>query len=399
MALTRRTLQGGFLVLTLVGVYVVRGNAERWCPFGGVEALYTYVTEGSLTCSLAVSNFYILGGVILMTLLLRRAFCGYMCPIGAISDWLHGLGLRFGIGPVTVPRRLDRSLSMLKYPLLVVILYFTWTTAELVLRSFDPCYALISRHGEDITFWAYVVSGAILFGSLAVIMPFCRWLCPLAAILNPLSRMGVARIKRDDDNCVGCGDCSSACPMAIPVAEVTQVTAARCLSCLRCVDACPTADAGAIVWGPPDRLGRRWAPGVLVALLLLCTTTAVAASYLFPAASFVKTRGDQVETTTTVEMRVTGLTCRGSATLLMYFLERDDLYELPGYIKLEAWPESGAAKARVTFDGSAASEAGVMQAITEPYFDSVTEVWRFSPFAIEGYDPLDLGEEDAPVEP
>ena len=107
MITTRRVVQFGFLALTVVGVFVVRGNAERWCPFGGVEALYTYATEGNLTCSLAVSNFYILGSVLIMTLLLRRAFCGYMCPIGTISDWLQRGTARLGAGPIAVPRRVD----------------------------------------------------------------------------------------------------------------------------------------------------------------------------------------------------------------------------------------------------------------------------------------------------
>ena len=75
MKTTRRVVQFGFLAVTLVGVFLFRGNAERWCPFGGVEALYTYATEGNLTCSLAVTNFYILGAVLVMTLLLRRAVC------------------------------------------------------------------------------------------------------------------------------------------------------------------------------------------------------------------------------------------------------------------------------------------------------------------------------------
>ena len=164
MITTRRVVQLGFLALTIVGVYVVRGNAERWCPFGGVEALYTYATEGNLTCSLGVSNFFILGGVLAITLLLRRAFCGYMCPIGTISEWLRRAAAHLGIKTGRIPYALDRGLSLLKYGVLAIILYYTYTTAELMFRGFDPCYALISRHGEDITLWTYVVSGAILVG-------------------------------------------------------------------------------------------------------------------------------------------------------------------------------------------------------------------------------------------
>ena len=68
MNTTRRAVQLGFLTLTLVGVFYFGANCERWCPFGGVEALYAYVAEGDVLCSLGVSNFFILGGVLLSVL-------------------------------------------------------------------------------------------------------------------------------------------------------------------------------------------------------------------------------------------------------------------------------------------------------------------------------------------
>ena len=94
MKTTRRTVQFTFLALTLSGVFLFGANCERWCPFGGVEALHAYLTEGTMVCSLGTSNFFILGGVLAMTVLLRRAFCGYVCPIGTLSEWLNSLGRR-----------------------------------------------------------------------------------------------------------------------------------------------------------------------------------------------------------------------------------------------------------------------------------------------------------------
>ena len=136
-------------------------------------------------------------------------------------------------------------------------------------------------------------------------------------------------------------------------------------------------------------MGHRWSNGVLVAVLLCCTTAAVAASHLFPLPSFVKTRGSAPEVTAVTELDINGLTCRGKGTLLMYFLERDDAFELAGYLKLEAWPGPGAAKAHITYEPSRCDEAAVKRAITEPYYDALGAVWRLSPFEIEGYDPLD----------
>jgi len=391
MKTIRRVVQLGFLALVLVGVFALGANCERWCPFGGVEALYTYADEGNMLCSLGTSNFFILGGVLAMTLLVRRAFCAYACPIGTISEWLGAAGRRLRIPRVSVPPKLDRVLALLKYVVLAVILWLTWQAGELIFRGFDPCYALISRHGTDIKYWAYVVAGAIALASLFVMLPFCRWLCPLAAVLNPFSRFGLVRVKREGDACRDCGLCAKSCPAMIPVDRLEQVTAARCTSCLSCVDACPQKESKPIAWGPPRVLGGRWSQAALVAILLGCTTGAVAASYVFPMPSFVKTHGTRPEQVARVKLRISDVTCRGRANLLFYFLERDDMFEVPGYFEVKAWPGPGLADVHVTYDPSQTDEAAIAPAVTEPYYDVLADRWRMSPFQIEGYDPLGAG--------
>lgn len=391
MKLKRRVVQLAFLALVLVGVFVFGANCERWCPFGGVEALYGYATEGNMLCSLATSNFFILGGVLAATLLLRRAFCSYLCPLGTIAEGLHVAGRRLRIPAIHVPPAVDRVLSLGKYVVLAVVLALTWQAGELIFRGFDPCYALISRHGTDITYWAYVVAGAISVASLALMLPFCRWFCPLAAVLNPFSRFGLARVHRNTETCHDCGRCARSCPAQIPVDRLTVVTAARCTSCLNCVDSCPAQGAKALTWGPSSRPGRQWSQAALIGLLLACTSGAVAASYLFPMPSFSKARGVQPAEVATVELAIGDVTCRGRANLLFYFLERDDSFLVPGYLKVEAWPDPGTADVRVTYDPAQTDAAAIKRAVTEPYYDVLADYWRMSPFSIEGYDALGLG--------
>ena len=376
-----------FLALTLAAVFVFRGNAERFCPFGGVEALYAYVTEGNTLCSIGVSNFFVLGGVLLSVLLLRRAFCGYACPIGAIQEGTRAVAAKLGIPALTVSRGVDRWLSLLKYAVLALILFVTWRAGELLFRAADPCYALLSRHGEDITVWAYVVSGAILVGAFLVHVPFCRWLCPLAAVMNPFSRAAVGRVARDGASCVDCARCAKACPMAIEVHRKQQVDEARCTACLRCVDACPKRSTGTLAFRLPP-LAPRLSRGALVGLFLAILASAVIASELFPLPSFTWARGVEPAQTATVEMQVEELTCRGRANMLRYFLDRDDDLALLGYVKAEAWPGPGAARLRVTYDPAQDDERAVRDAILEPYYDYDLGTWRPSPFSIPGYDPL-----------
>ena len=399
MKITRRLLQFSFLALTLMGVFALSGHAERWCPFGGVEAAYGYVTGGDLICSLGVSNFYVLGGVLVLALLVRRAFCGYACPIGTAGEWLQLGARRLGIRPLKVPYVLDRTLALLKYPVLAVIVYFTCKVGELVFRGYDPCYALISRHGTDITVWAYVVSGGIVLGSLLLMVPFCRWLCPLAAVFTPFSRVGLTRIKRDAGTCTDCGACARVCPMGIRVDKEAQVTAARCTSCFDCVAACdqvtcalnrkaaqPTATP--LTWGPPRFLGARWPKAAVVVILLACIGVAVAASYAFPLPSFVRTIGTPPAQTAAVMLRVHGATCRHSTELFVRQLERRDEFKVRGYLRVEAWPSPDVSPIRITYDPRATSEAAIKQAITEPVFDLEGGRLRVSAYEIEGYNPL-----------
>ncbi|MBM3319013.1 MAG: 4Fe-4S binding protein, partial [Candidatus Eisenbacteria bacterium] len=322
------------------------------------------------------------GALLAVTLVVRRAFCGFACPIGAISEWLRRGAARLGLPGPRVPERLDRALRLLKYPFLAVILWLTWRAGELIFRGFDPCYALIGRHGEDITLWAYVVSGGIVVGSLFVMMPFCRWLCPLAAVFHPFSRFGYARIRRDAGACVDCGRCARACPTAIPVDREGEVRAARCIACLECLDACPVPEGRALSWGPPGPSRRRWSPAVLIAVLLAGVGAAVAATYALPAASYASERGERPPVTATLALEVGDLTCRGRATLLTYFLERDDFLAIPGYLRLEAWPAPGRGRARIAFDPSAARPEDVRRAITEPFFDAQLGLWQHSPFEL-----------------
>jgi hypothetical protein len=160
---------------------------------------------------------------------------------------------------------------------------------------------------------------------------------------------------------------------------------------MNCVDACPHTKAVAVALKTPGRRGLRFSQAAMILLLVGCMTGAVCASYLFPIPSFVKSLGQAPQTFEHVVLEIEDLGCRGRANLFYYFLTRDDMYQVPGYLRLEAWPGPGLARVRIAYDPSETDELAIKTAITEPYYDAVADQWRMSPFTIVGFDPFDLG--------
>ncbi len=221
-----------------------QSDFEKWCPFGGLESLYLFATDGSFPCSLGSSNLYLLLGILFLTVLSRRTFCGWICPLGALSEW--GGKVKDKVFPGkrwAPPEGIDVWLRKVKYLGLVLIVYFTWKEGELIFRAFDPYYAIASNHGEDISWLAYFVLALVFVGAFFMRQPFCRYLCPLAALLDPFGFLAPIRISRSEAACTDCGVCDEACDQGILVSRMDSVDCVRCTQCLECLSACPKKDA------------------------------------------------------------------------------------------------------------------------------------------------------------
>ena len=65
---------------------------------------------------------------------------------------------------------------------------------------------------------------------------FCRFICPVGAMISPLNKVSLQDIKYDQDNCTNCMRCIKSCPMKINILKMDQDM--ECIRCGRCIDAC-----------------------------------------------------------------------------------------------------------------------------------------------------------------
>jgi ferredoxin len=279
-----RWVRWAVLGVVLVGMTAIvlahqqsRG-AGRWagvdflCPFGGLETLYSLLSGNGFLRHSAASAVILLIGMLAMAVAFRRSFCGMICPLGTLQGIFGSAGRRlFGAHRLTIPPVVDRFARFLKYGVFAFFLLWTWQAAELVMRPYDPWVAWAHLTADDLL-TTYLIGFIILVVSLAGSFVyerfFCKYLCPVGALLGLLSRVSFLNIKRDAATCIDCGRCDKACMMNIEVATADVVTSSECISCNECVNACPVPGALTVTAAGGSRVPALAAAGVVVALMV-----------------------------------------------------------------------------------------------------------------------------------
>ena len=244
MLKVRHLIQLGFVVLAAwLGLrhQIVGGGPQgvppidSYCLFGAIETLPSLVSGGSYLMKTAPSNLWLLLALIITTLLFGAVFCGWICPLGSLSEWLYRLREKFYPQKLILPPALDQILGYSKYLFFLLIIYMTINAKRLWFEEFDPYKKIFHMNVEDFSS-AMVILFFILI-SLAIERAWCRYLCPLSVIINPLSKLSFLKINRKD-NCINCHKCDRTCPTAIKIAS-QPTDSGQCIRCNRCTEACP----------------------------------------------------------------------------------------------------------------------------------------------------------------
>ena len=208
---------------------------------------------------------------------LNKAFCGWVCPLGTVQELLGRLGRRLR-RPV---RRLEGKrvarVRPVKWVMLLALVLGLPLAAGLGLVPHalgnpycDICPSRLAttlltadveqvalRTNGVIEFGLSAVAntlfGFVLVAAFAVRQPFCR-ICPMLALHAVFRRLAPLRlVKRPHDRCDKCGICAKACPMDIGEIAAEHGRKAfheDCTLCGRCAEFCPDDGVIQIKLGP-----------------------------------------------------------------------------------------------------------------------------------------------------
>jgi len=250
------------------------GEVEIFFHFDPLLALTTYLA------SHLIFNLFLLSVItLIVTLLVGRVFCGWVCPLGAIHQFSSFVFKK--LKWLKTKTKSTFSPKLWKYYLLFFLLISSFLTLDLV-GFFDPFSflyrsfitgilpaltlvfsALISlfyqlhlftigdslvQFSENLginTVFLQALGLSLLFLFVLLLNLkkerfWCRYVCPLGALLGLFARWNRLKIKIDEEKCIKCNLCTFECETdAIPYPP-EKWTITECVYCFTCSAICPT---------------------------------------------------------------------------------------------------------------------------------------------------------------
>ena len=291
---TRKAVQALALVL-FVGLIALSWQGTR--PIFGADTLLRLDPLAAVAAMIAsrrwLVRFIPALAVLVATVVLGRFWCGWLCPLGTLLDWVpaHQVpqgsnhpsrwqGAKYGLLLVVLFAALWGNLTLLVLdPLTIVVrslgtfvlpgLQWLITQAEFALYQLPLLRNTVStmdaalrstvfsyQQSYSIGAWGLaLLFGGILAGNLIVRRAWCRYLCPLGGLLSLVARVSLVK-RQVSDLCVSCQACARNCRMGtIDPEQGFRSGSGECILCMDCAPRCPKQ---AISYRSSPGLDRGW---------------------------------------------------------------------------------------------------------------------------------------------
>ena len=239
----------GILLYTILAGILVRYKATRKLRglflLGGLVILGFYRGGPGVISSFQNAYLLLLGvkvnwqaavlflGLIPITYFFGKVFCGWVCYLGAIQEFLY-------IGKIKIfqSERAQKIMKTIRYIALAALLIQLTFTHIILWNKIGPFKVAINLYSPNMT--GYILLAIVLISSVFIYRPFCKTICPVGLVHGWVSKIPGASVLGINNSCAGCSVCNTSCQINAITREnkVSKLDNEECIRCGDCLDDC-----------------------------------------------------------------------------------------------------------------------------------------------------------------
>ncbi len=221
-----RKLRGLFLMVGLVILGFYRGGPGVISSFQNSYLLAIGVKVNWQAIVLFL-------GLIPVTYLFGKVFCGWVCYLGAIQEFIH-------IDKVKLfqSERAQKTMKWIRIVATIAVIVQLTFTHIILWNKIGPFKVAINLFSSNLI--GYVLLGIVLVSSVFIYRPFCKIICPVGLLHGLISKIPGASVLDINTSCAGCKTCSTSCQINAITrdGDTSKLDNEECIRCGDCIDDC-----------------------------------------------------------------------------------------------------------------------------------------------------------------
>jgi len=229
-----RHLRIVFLLGSLIYLGFIKGGCP--CPISSVQ--HTVLFAFGETKEFHKILYFL--GLIPITYVLGKVWCGWVCQLGAVQEFLH-LPAKYNF---LKGRKSQNVMRVIRWVLFVALVAQLFISRELFYCKIDPFLSIFNLQlSRSYTLINGILLGLLLLSSLFMYRPFCRTMCPIGLLLGLVSKIPGASLIGVSSECTSCTLCNNSCKIEAITrkGKESYLDNQDCIACGECLSSCKKA--------------------------------------------------------------------------------------------------------------------------------------------------------------
>ena len=226
-----RKLRPIFLIASIVILGFYRGGCPG--PVSSIQNVYLLGYDLALGLEIHWQPIILFLGLIPITYIFGKVFCGWICHLGALQEVLNLSKIK-----ILQSEKAQKIMRIIRIVILVALIVQLTSTHIILWNKIGPFKVAYNLFSANIV--GYVLLGVLLISSIFIHRPFCKTICPVGLTLGWISKIPGATVLGINSGCLSCKSCNSACDIRAITRKNKQskLDNQECILCGSCMDDC-----------------------------------------------------------------------------------------------------------------------------------------------------------------